>query len=728
VLSATRHLCWRTVLVFACAALPASADPAVADEPLASLSLEQLLQLRVYSPTKLSEPTERATGSVSLVTRSMIDSYGWLSLNEVLYTLPGFTPSADFERSTVAARGLYEPWGNSRLLLLVDGIPHNDPVTGTAYTWEITPLSIAESIEVVRGPSASLYGPNAMNGVVALHTMSPGQEPFVRGNLRVGTFGRRLYELIGGARAPLASLTLGFTWDEFQGESRPSYDLSGRRDEAGRLRQFSPAEDRNSAFFLGKLEGRGRLEGFGLQLHNQRWGYQSRLGYLLFAPDGPEALDESRQILTATYHTPSEDAVWRQEYVLRLQRHNYQWNVRLLPGDMLDSHPGGLTEALVYHLDDVFGRAQLSYVNPQWGWAVVGTEYSLLMYGGDESHYLNADLSGEPLNDFPPQLPGPVRAGPFLEGMKDRPLHRVGLYAEWVSPRFLDGMLSFTAGARYDNRFFWFVDVFTDRSERFIAFQQLSPRLTMLLKPMGRLTARATLGWAFRDPAADELFAFNSLLALGGAGRLNPESSNTYELGLAYQLTKALRAQATGFFLQAREQIGYSSESITRNLYSRDTTGVEMELLLGTGLGALGTLNGILNASYVRLLKETVSDPAFTSQGDRLTWAPGTTAKAGLSHVYKRLTVSLLGRYQGPVFRKDSDLINPEHRTLRPDVLPGWFTLDVTAGVRLSAELTLRLKGTNLLDAQAYLVKIQDAPFDYRIEGRRLWAALELRL
>ncbi|HVE86376.1 MAG TPA: TonB-dependent receptor [Myxococcales bacterium] len=705
------------------------AEPEPDAEALKNLTLEQLLQLPVYAPTKLAEPAQSATGSVELITRAQMDAFGWLTVNDVLYAMPGFYPCADFERTTVGTRGLYEPWGNNRLLLLFDGVPHNDPVTGTAYTWEPTPLFLAESVEVVRGPGASLYGSNAMNGMVAIHSVSAGEQPAVRGTIRAGTSGRRIYELLGTAQAPLASVVLGFSWDEFAGENRPSYDLSGRRDENGQLRQFAATEARASSFFLGKLDGRGPLAGFGLQLHHQTWDYQSRLGYILFAPDGPDSFEESRQIVTASYQTPSASEAWQQEYVLRVQRHNYLWNVRLVPGDMFASLPGGITEGVTYHLDEVFGRAQLSYGGRGWGRVVAGSEYSLLLYGGDQAHFLNVDLAGDPVDGFPPQLPGPAPVGPFLEGMQGRPLHRLGVFAEWVSAQYLGDRLSFTAGARYDRRFFQYLDVFSPGRElRDLAFQQLSPRLTALFTPIPALTVRGTMGWAFRDPAADELFASNSLLALGGVGRLRPESSTTYELGLAWQALKALRVQATGFLLQFRDQIGYSSESITLNLYSRTTAGMEAELLAGTGLGGLGYLNGFASYSWNALVDESVSDPAFTSQADRLTWAPGHTAKAGLSWSYQRVNLALQARFQGPVLRKDSDMLDPENLSLRGAAVDPWLSVNATVGVELVPGVTLRAKGSNLFDAQGKLVKIQDAPFDYPIPGRQLWAGVELRM
>jgi len=148
---------------------------------------------------------------------------------------------------------------------------------------------------------------------------------------------------------------------------------------------------------------------------------------------------------------------------------------------------------------------------------------------------------------------------------------------------------------------------------------------------------------------------------------------------------------------------------------------------VGTGLGRLGRLNGFANYSWTTLLDESVSDPAFTSQMDRLTWAPAHTAKAGVSYAYQRVTAALQARYQGAVLRKDSDLLNPENRALRGDEVAPWLSVDATLGVELFSAVTLRAKVTNLFDAQGRLVKIQDAPFDYPIPGRKLWLALELR-
>src|SRR5438132_10887518 len=149
------------------------AAAARADEPadLEFLRLEDLMDIQVRAPSKLEMPVRDAPTVGTAVSREQIESYGWLSLNDILYKQPGFAPSQDYERLTVSSRGLHEGWNNNHLLLLIDGIPHNNNVNLTAYTWEITPLVLAQTIEVTRGAGSSLYGSTAMNGIIAINTI-----------------------------------------------------------------------------------------------------------------------------------------------------------------------------------------------------------------------------------------------------------------------------------------------------------------------------------------------------------------------------------------------------------------------------------------------------------------------------------------------------------------------------------------------------------------------------
>ena len=107
-------------------------------------ALLALLNTPISTASKHEERTLEAPSVVSLVVRGQVDAYGWTSLNDLLYALPGFSASQDYDRSTVSARGAFEGWNNNHLLLQVDGIPFNDNLYGSALTWEITPFMALE--------------------------------------------------------------------------------------------------------------------------------------------------------------------------------------------------------------------------------------------------------------------------------------------------------------------------------------------------------------------------------------------------------------------------------------------------------------------------------------------------------------------------------------------------------------------------------------------------------
>jgi iron complex outermembrane receptor protein len=124
------------------------------------------------STTKTAKKTNEAPNIVSVITDKQIHDFGRISINDILYQLPGFAPGQINERRTVSSRGLYEGWNNNHLLMLVDGVQQNELFYGSALTWEITPLNMIKSLEVIRGPGSALYGSNATNGVISINTYS----------------------------------------------------------------------------------------------------------------------------------------------------------------------------------------------------------------------------------------------------------------------------------------------------------------------------------------------------------------------------------------------------------------------------------------------------------------------------------------------------------------------------------------------------------------------------
>lgn len=128
----------------------------------------------VYEAPKYAQKVTKAPpGSLSVVTADEIKKWGYRNFADVLNSLKGFYNTNDRNYSYAGARGFGVPGDyNTRLLLMVDGHRMNDNIFDMFDTSEGFPvdLNIIERIEVIRGPSSSLYGTNAFFGVINVIT------------------------------------------------------------------------------------------------------------------------------------------------------------------------------------------------------------------------------------------------------------------------------------------------------------------------------------------------------------------------------------------------------------------------------------------------------------------------------------------------------------------------------------------------------------------------------
>lgn len=144
-----------------------------AQPDLTSLSIEELLTVEVYSASKFTQKAKEAPAAVTVVTAADIKNYGYRTLADLLNSVRGMHVSYDRNYSYLGVRGLDRTGDyNSRMLLLVDGYRLNDPVYDQAPIGTEFPLDIdlIERVEVVRGPGSSIYGSNAVLGVINVIT------------------------------------------------------------------------------------------------------------------------------------------------------------------------------------------------------------------------------------------------------------------------------------------------------------------------------------------------------------------------------------------------------------------------------------------------------------------------------------------------------------------------------------------------------------------------------
>jgi len=132
----------------------------------------------VVTAAGYEQQIKEAPASISVVTRAELEKGAYTNLHDALRDVPGviLTPS-DNNSNDIALRGM----GANYTLILVDGKRTNsretqtNGSTGTDQSW-IPPLEAIERIEVVRGPMSSLYGSDAMGGVINVITRKVAKE------------------------------------------------------------------------------------------------------------------------------------------------------------------------------------------------------------------------------------------------------------------------------------------------------------------------------------------------------------------------------------------------------------------------------------------------------------------------------------------------------------------------------------------------------------------------
>ena len=127
----------------------------------------------VVSASKYEQKVTEAPSSVSIVTAAEIKRYGYRTLADLLRSLRGFYLSYERTNETVGVRGFDRPGdANSRILLLVDGQRVNDNIFQAARvgTDFILDVDLIDRVEVIRGPSSSLYGTDAFFAVINVIT------------------------------------------------------------------------------------------------------------------------------------------------------------------------------------------------------------------------------------------------------------------------------------------------------------------------------------------------------------------------------------------------------------------------------------------------------------------------------------------------------------------------------------------------------------------------------
>lgn len=487
----------------------------------------------VVTATRLARPVRDVPTTVIVLPRAELERSPTLTQDALLRTVPS---AATFRRtsslvSDPTAQGLnlrgLAPSGVSRSLVLMDGVPVNDPFGGWVY-WRALPRLGLERVEVVPSGGSALYGSAALGGVVQL-VSRPIDGRSIEGDVAVGLLGTGLFAArVADRWGPLGSAL------EAEGLTTQGHPVVAP-EQRGAIDQSTPSHHAT-------LNGRVEYEASpSLRLHARAGLFrEDQNGGTTFTTARAEAAHWSAGARLLTEAGGSFDF----QLFGRVQRFEQ---------DRARVAPDRSTESLAASQDVPSDEEGASVVWTGPRWELGGTH--VLAAGADVRRV--AGTSDERL--FPPN-PGPgstalrrTEGTQLFGGVFLQELYTVTPAVELVAAlrldvwRNVDGLrrleqVGGTVGEEY----------FEDRGD-----SQLSPRLGVRLRPWEWLTLRASGYRSFRAPTLNELyrpFQVGTVLTAANAG-LGAERLVGGEAGFEALALPGLTARATGFWNELEDPI-----------------------------------------------------------------------------------------------------------------------------------------------------------------------------
>src|SRR5580693_6754361 len=169
---------WHRILVLslffaAVASTARSQSNQTSPDQLKQLSLEQLGDVEVTSKSKAPEQVWKTAAAVFVITQDDIRRSGATSIPEALRLAPGVEVARiDGNKWSIGIRGFGSRLSRSVLVLIDGRNVYTTLLAGTYWEVQDTVMEDIDRIEVIRGPGGTVWGPNAVDGVINIITKS----------------------------------------------------------------------------------------------------------------------------------------------------------------------------------------------------------------------------------------------------------------------------------------------------------------------------------------------------------------------------------------------------------------------------------------------------------------------------------------------------------------------------------------------------------------------------
>ena len=202
------------ILTAMSASIVYAADTNVADEPKVSHTI-------TVTATRTMEDIIKTPSAVSVVTDKDIETRRVDTVTDALQMLPGVYKSQK-ANGGLQIRG----FDSTDILVLLNGVPMNNTFNN-GVDWEAIPVHSIERIELVRGPSSSLYGGRGVAGVINIQTKQQQPKQSVKDIHWHGQIGYGSHEL--GFDAQVSNrITVGMSAEQRKTDGYPGFFITGR--------------------------------------------------------------------------------------------------------------------------------------------------------------------------------------------------------------------------------------------------------------------------------------------------------------------------------------------------------------------------------------------------------------------------------------------------------------------------------------------------------------------
>ncbi len=612
----------------------------------------------VVSATRSEKAINEIFSDVGVVSGIEIENAAANNVDDLLRKLSGIDvdKQADLGMRMPASYNIRGVVGRNRVLFMVDGVPINSPLTGFVEANQVQMSSI-ERIELVKGAFSSLYGSNAMGGVINVITrkrMTDGVEtvPYLKaGSDDFREAGVRLT----GRRGPLhIALNASRRSIDNQFRNGKTVDYNYNMLSGAFEKEYTAARNagyRDSRIFM-------RLD----------YDIDEDTGVSLTGSytDAYVGLDITRHLAV-----PRDKYADRSFWFISGEAYTRKWDRVDLKLRLYSNYDGNRAKR------ENIKETPLPGFHYEWGtqfyWGRdTGIEARAALPWGSV-HFLTAGIDCSYTEGY---WKNRSRDRHTIGTVLDRSMNQQAVYLQNETELF--SCLIVTLGGR--------LDINSRSNEAF------SPKLGVLYKVTDRICVRGSVGKSFRAPNLSEMYmpAWEMIPGIPFMSNpdLDPENITSYDLGVSIDVTDWMRFTLTAFYTEADDLIYpvmSGGKMQYENLSAVDTDGFEA----GLEGDILPWLSGYINYTYTH---------AVDRDEGRLGDAPLHRANAGLRAVchptaHSRLTTSLDARFTDTMFYKD-------RMTGTPTELSSYTVVDLALRLELFERISLKGVITNLTDKE----------------------------